>query len=115
MCISVGTPSMSGVSLTVDHDAAMWCNQVPHVTSSLLRALHACVRVTLGCSWCFACARSCFIPCTLQPVSDVAGGATRDCILCAYVHVICRNANVSICSFFKRFQDFLQLKTTAQA
>jgi hypothetical protein len=27
MCISVGTPGMSGVGLTVDHDAAMWCNQ----------------------------------------------------------------------------------------
>ena len=49
MCISVGTPSMSGVSLTVDHDAAMWCNQVPPYPV-LIRARCMC-DVTAGCSW----------------------------------------------------------------
>ena len=40
LCISVATPGMSGVGLTVDHDAAMWCNQVQLTLSSPLSANH---------------------------------------------------------------------------
>jgi hypothetical protein len=65
MCISVGTPGMSGVGLTVDHDAAMWCNQARPPARYFLTQYFGQLVV---CSWCYVCGRCFFIHCTLRRV-----------------------------------------------